>query len=91
MIRQKKQLTEAMNYIQQFAEQLGDVHKSIQRDNENDEIDLSYLINSENLCNQIMENISNQIDIIEKSEVYSKEFEERYETKDMTRESKRRV
>ncbi len=90
MIRQKKQLEAALNYIQQFAEQVSDVKKSIKREDFEDEINISFLNNVESSCNKIVENIFNQIDIIEKSGVYLEDYKDRY-GEEKIREVKRRV
>ena len=90
MIRQIKKLNEATNYMFQFIDQLNDVNTSIKRDNDSNDMDLSYLENSAALCNQIIENISNQIEVIRKSEDYLKEHDENYGIEKKKEKTKRR-
>ena len=89
MKRQINSLSEAANYMYQFIEQLNDVRKNIQREDENNEIDLNFMVSSENLCNRTIECILNQIDIIKMSGTYLKEINGKYETEDIKKEAKK--
>ena len=89
MSRQIKNLESAASYMYQFIAQLDDVRKSIQRDDEGDKIDLSYLVNSESLCNQIIENISNQIETITRFELHLKEEEEKIKGREEIKNKRR--
>lgn len=76
MNKQKRQLEEAVDYIYSYIEQLNEVSRSLDREG----IDVSHLTTGSNLCIKVAENILAQVELIERSEEYENEKEERWGT-----------
>ena len=91
MKRQINSLNEAANYMYQFIEQINDVQKSILREDDAENIDLTLLEDVGGLCNKVIENISNQIGIIKEFEIYLEEKKEKEKQEKEKQNNKRRI